>query len=354
MTYLWPPTLRLPARPPKLVYLDLLHWIALSKANKSRPDGDQFKDVLKSCVEAVKQGAAVFPISDAIFMEVAKIGPHRQRRDLREVIELVSRYMVVTSREVVAEHEVEALLDRLVGPRPDPINEMDYLDWGVARAFGKVGGLRVIRGDDGADITEEVRARDPGGPNAFDRKIAWAELELNRRTLEGPTAEEEPELRREGWDPMAAMEVTAQRATQEIEQVQRFNTNRAWRLGHLRDVVMAREVLIEINEMLSRGLTARDTTVEAAFPDPEVARHAFDVMPSFDVSVSLKTAYHRNPAHNWTPNDIYDIDALASTLPYCDIVLTDKQAASTVVQSGLSKRFEAVVLPHLADLPKYL
>jgi len=35
-------------------------------------------------------------------MEVSKIGPYRQRRDLREVIERVSRYTVVTSQEQVA------------------------------------------------------------------------------------------------------------------------------------------------------------------------------------------------------------------------------------------------------------
>jgi hypothetical protein len=99
---------------------------------------------------------------------------------------------------------------------------------------------------------------------------------------------------------------------------------------------------------------ASDMTVQAAFPDPEVARHAFDVMPSFDVSVSLKTAYHRNPAHNWTPNDIHDIDALASTLPYCDIVVTDKEVASHIVQTGLSRRFKTAVLRRLAELPKYL
>lgn len=142
--YVWPETLRLPVRPPKLVYLDLLHWVSLAKANSSHVDGDRFMDVLAACLDARDRGAAVFPISDATYMEVAKIGQHRQRRDLREVIERVSSYRVITSRVVVAQHEVEALLDRMVGPSPDPINAMDYLDWGVARAFGKMGGFRVV------------------------------------------------------------------------------------------------------------------------------------------------------------------------------------------------------------------
>lgn len=76
-----------------------------------------------------------------------------------------------------------------------------------------------------------------------------------------------------------------------------------------------------------RGLAARNVTLEAAFPDPTETVRQFDTMPSFDVSVSLKSAYQRNPLHAWTPNDLIDIDALGSTLLYCDLVLTDKAAA---------------------------
>lgn len=51
--YTWPTKLLVPSRPPKLVYLDLNHWVALSKADASHPGGEPFKAVL------------VFPISDA-------------------------------------------------------------------------------------------------------------------------------------------------------------------------------------------------------------------------------------------------------------------------------------------------
>jgi hypothetical protein len=99
----------------------------------NHPDGEEYKDALTACLTARRARAAVFPISDAIFMEVSKIGQYRQRRDLREVIEQLSRYDVVTSRSVVANHEIEAMLDHVVGPSPNPINSMQYLDWGVAR-----------------------------------------------------------------------------------------------------------------------------------------------------------------------------------------------------------------------------
>jgi hypothetical protein len=104
-TYVWPQTLRRPKPPPKLVYLDLNDWIALAKALAGHRDGQTHKDTLSACTSAVDEGSAVFPISDTIYFEISKIGRYRQRRDLREVIEKVSRYMVVTSRSVISVHE---------------------------------------------------------------------------------------------------------------------------------------------------------------------------------------------------------------------------------------------------------
>lgn len=350
--YVWPKTLRLPPRPPKLIYLDLLHWVSLAKANSGHRHGAGFVDVLGACVRAVEGGVAVFPISDAIYMEVSKIGQHRQRRDLRDVIELVSQYRVITSRVIIANHEVEALLDELVGPSSRPINEMDYLDWGVARAFGMVGGFRIKDSEADEDVTEEAAAKYADGPEAFYRKLAWAELELNRKTLEGPTAEEEPALRADGWNPRAGNEVAAQRAAQEMEQVERFNDDPAWRRDRIRDVIAAREVIIEINRMLYEGLADRRASLDDVLDenDIEKTRRFFNSMPSFDVSVSMKTAYHRNPAHRWKPNHIHDIDALASTIPYCDIVVTDKEAASHLMQTAVASRFQTTVLSRVEDL----
>lgn len=153
VAYVWPRTLRLPARSPKLVYLDLNHWIALAKALSGHPACEGDSEALAACLRALEDRTPVFPISGAIYIEISKIGQYRQRRDLRQVIEQLSRYMVVTSRSVVATHEIEAVLDGIVGPNPHPINTVDYLDWGVARAFGMVGGFRVksISGEDESD-----------------------------------------------------------------------------------------------------------------------------------------------------------------------------------------------------------
>lgn len=347
--YEWPSTLELPERPPKLVYLDLNHWIALSKVIAGHADGVRYIDAFEFCLSLVSDGKAVFPISSATYIEVSKIRQHRQRRFLREAIEILSHYFVVTARSVVSIHEIEAVLDRLIGPSRRPINRMAYLDRGVARAFGKVGGFRV-RGPGGADVTDEIRAGSSDGPQAFDAVLQAAELRLNRKALEGPTPEEEPRLRSVGWNPSAVSEAADRRAAQEIEQTKRFDEYPSWRRGRIRDVVAAREMFLEINEFLYKGISDRGVQLGEVFPDPEDARRAFDAMPSFDVAVTLKTSYHRDPNHHWTVNDMHDIDALGSTIPYCDIVVTDKAAASHVNGSGLADRLGTTVITRLDDL----
>lgn len=351
--YRWPRSLLLPHRPPQLVYLDLNHWISLAKAHSGHPTGQSHRAILDTCVDAVATGRAVFPISDSVIFEITRIGRYRQRRDLQEVIEAVSGYRVITARDVISTHEIAAMLDELVGPNPRPINTMRYLDWGVARAFGMVGGFKV-RDRDGNDVTAEARASHEGGPEAWDRLLMQAELDLQRKLLSGPTQEEEPAMRELGWRPRPAEETDNQRVQQERDQVKVLDADPHWRRGRLRDVVSAREILIEVNESLHRGFRERGADIDQVFDTPETMRRAMDSMPSFDVAVSIKTAYHRDPNHNWTSNDIHDIDALGSAVPYCDIVVTDKAVATTVKQSGVADRLDCTVVSRLTELERLL
>ena len=114
---------RAPRRPPELVYLDLLDWIRLAKAMTGHADGKSATEVLEVCMRV--DCRALFPIADAIYIEVSKIKQHRQRRDIRLAIEALSGYFVVTSRPTIANHEIEAVLDQVIGPSPDPVNTMD-------------------------------------------------------------------------------------------------------------------------------------------------------------------------------------------------------------------------------------
>jgi hypothetical protein len=59
-------------------------------------------------------------------------------------------------------------------------------------------------------------------------------------------------------------------------------------------------------------------------------------MRSTEVSIATKTAWHRNANKKWTPNDIYDIDAMALSVPYCDVVVTEKACQHVLTRLDLT------------------
>ena len=352
---LWPTTLILPARPPRLIYLDLNHWIELSKAHSGHKDGERHRDILRACLEAVSDNRAVFPLSQHIYAEIAKITSYRQRHDLREVIEQVCQYKVVTALSVVATHEIETVLNQVVGPSPVPLNTTDYLDWGVDRAFGRVGDIR-IRSASGEDVTEEFRRNYPQGPTAFDGIILDAQLELNRKAVEGPTPQEEPLLRKQGWKPEVIVQASERSASAEREQAQRLDDDPNWRLGRIRDLITAREAIVEVGDIFAEGFARRGFGAVDQFfaANPDDLRAVYSGMPSFNVAVTLKMSLHRDSNHRWTNNDIFDIRALALTIPYCDVVLTDRSMWSHVTRHKLPERYDTAVISRLTDLPNHM
>ena len=349
----WPSTLHAPSRPPKLVYLDLLHWIGLSKAYTGHPDGEKHRAVLEALINARDSGNALFPISDSTIAEISLIQKRRHREDLCGAIEILSRFFVVTSRSMISIHEIENMFDELAGPRSTPIPSVDYLDWGITRAFGIDSNLRVFD-ESGADVTEGVRVARLSGPDAFDEMIHRAEIDLARGIIIGPPPEEETYMRSLGWLPAHEYDNSGIRARQEHDLQEKFRFDRRWQRGRIRDVVSANEISVELMSHLDDAANSRSVTMSDLFPTTHHARVAFDSMPSFDVAVTLKTEYHRDSNHRWTSNDIHDIDALGSTLPYCDVVVTDKAAASQIRRSGLDIRLNTIVLASIADLPAIL
>lgn len=79
-----------------------------------------------------------------------------------------------------------------------------------------------------------------------------------------------------------------------------------------------------------------------------------DSMPSSRVAISLKTRYHRDGRHQWTPNDIHDIDALAIAVPYCNAVFTDKAARNALAASPELRLFGTFLPRKPGELAEWL
>lgn len=344
----WPRTVKFPSPDVAIVYLDLNHWIRLAQTATGHSEGRAFVQVLDSCRRARETGAAVFVLAATHYFEMLKIKDPAQRRAVADVMEDLTQFATLLSRPIIMRLELNAMLDTL-GYAPIQQAAIDLVGTGVRHAFGRQTGLKIM-GPSG-DETEAVRER--VGHEKFDDIIAKANLMLERGILRGPADDEVDHMRSLGWSPETVMEVAENRAAEERAQSVRLDEEGGrWRRGRLRDVVSARELYIELNASLADVLTERQVSATDVFSDLQAARALMSAMPSTEVAVELKTAWHRNRDKAWTANDICDIDAMSLAVPYCDVVVTEKACHHALQTAGVGTRMNTVLLRDLQALPE--
>jgi hypothetical protein len=344
----WPSALRLPDRPPLLVYLDLNHWIGLAKAATGHSDGARLRPALEQCRAVRTTGQAVFPLSTSHYMELGKIKDPAQRRDVAAVMEDLSGFASLMTRTVVMRLEIEGVLEERFGDADWSYRPLSLIGYGFGPVFGVDGTLRV-RDADGSDVTASLS---PGQR----KRLTEADLLAQRSVLTGPQDDEIAALRSRGWAPESALAVNERRAAQERELAASLDADPRWRRGRLRDVVAARETVIELFDMLGEALRRRDLMTGDTMPDRQAARDLIRSMPTSDVAVALKTQMHRNGqrAARWSANDVFDTDALALAIPYCDVVVTEKHAAHALRLEGMPARYGTELLTDLPSLASRL
>lgn len=343
----WPPTLKPPLTGRPVLYLDLNHWISLAKAAVGHEQGESFKECLETCQSAVDSGRATLVLAAAHYSEILKVGSPRQRRDLADVMESLTRFRTLVSRVTVMKLELAAALDFVLRLTPrDP--EIDLIGHGVCHAFGHSnGGFRIRDRATGEDVTSQFR--EEYGPEKFDAYMANALLELERRPLRGPEMKPQ-KLQTFGYAPHQVLQIAKNRADEERAQTLRLDGRGPWRRERLPGVVSARELLIEFQNMAPTAFQERGVGLEDILTSPEAGVAFMRSMPSTDVSMTLKTAWHRNRDKPWSANDIYDIDAMALAVPYCDVVVTEKACHHALVSTGMDVRMNTVILRDLPSL----
>jgi hypothetical protein len=341
--------LELPANTANIVYLDLNHWISLSQACVGHSQGNPFKDTLEACRKARLKGTAIFVLSGTHYFELLNIKDPAQRQALADIMEELTDFASLVCRAVVMELELAAMLDPFAG-EPSALPRVPLVGRGVGHTMGLRCGLKIM-GPSG-DETERIRAR--RGAKAFDDYVAQASLPFERSVLRGPSDTEVERLRAAGWNPEGVIQVAERRAAEERAQTLRLDAGSPWQRSRLRDVVSVREVDIEFQNILPRALAERKLLLSDVISGGRAARAFVRAMPSTEVSIELKTAWHRNRDKPWTANDIHDIDAMSLTVPYCDVVVTEKACHHALEAARLGERMHTALLRNLADLPNIL
>lgn len=319
-------------RPPvPLVYLDLNHFIYLAKVNiepETAPNG--YPELLAAATTAAQEKRALFPLSGEHLFELTAQKNPKKRKHVADVMEALTGFGYLLGRPEIARLEIEAGIEDVLGETAQ-LPPVPLIGRSFGWAFGMVGGVKIVDAD-GNDASISVR-REMGG-DKYDAFIRFANYTVERAMLDGPTDEQLPALRENGYDPESSRQEQASRLAFELDLSARLANNPKWRRGRLRDVVSAREIAHEwcdaINEVQEQRVRANRPPFDP--PDDDMRRFMAG-MPHTQVAISMKTHYHRNPAHRWMINDIIDIDAMSVAYAYCDVIFTDIAARSALAHS---------------------
>lgn len=334
------------------VYLDQWVWFRLAKADQGQPREASDFAVLAAVRKASEAGVA-FPLSSTHYLETSKITNPAKRAELARTMASVSRCRTLRSARVLLRYQMLYAMHVIFGRpafRPAP---PEALGVGVIWAFtGKPGPLTIR---DSSGLVDPATI--PGMPEFLRKANQLGELLI----LAGPADEDLEELRRRGYRPEATQQVEASRLAWEETYCGLLADDPVSR-AELRVRVMARELCHEHIGLFRELLAEYHISLTRALgydPDrPNISRKKMiefaDLMPSVRIATDLKAELFRNTTTTWTMNAIHDIDALSLAVPYCHVVVPDKEMADLLTRSDAGQRNGTQIVPRLTDLPDLL
>ena len=341
-----------PSRP--CVYLDQWVWIRLARAANEEPREASDLLVLAAVQDAAAQGVA-FPLSTTHRIETSKITSPRQRLDVARTMASISHCRTLRARKVLLRHQMLHAMHLTFGRPVFPPQPPEVLGTGVRWAVYGEPGHGVLRGLDGAVV-------DPATIEGMPEFLRKANQLTEMMLLAGPGDEEIGELREHyGYRPEAMDVVEADRLDWEASYVEILAEHPASK-AELRVRLQARELIHEHQAMFQAllGEYRINLNREVGYnPDqPNVSRRrmvAFaDAVPSLRIAVDLKVELFRGAAKPWSVNAIHDLDALSMAVPYCHVVVPDREMANLLSRSRSAERHRTQIITALPDLPDAL
>jgi hypothetical protein len=288
---------------PTLVYLDLNKWIELAQAEAGHVDGKKYEPALRAAEKLASTGEAIFPLSDAHFMEAAKISDNDRRRKLAKLMVRLSGGWFLASasnllmpelRRAVALQFEKPLTDEAIVP--------------ISRS------LKVALKDPDKLTASDLSKKTPSV--MLEELLATARVDRNFLSR---------------WERFAA----------------EHEAGRELRWGVSREIrkrvycAMLTKGILNRLEAVTResGLDMNDLD---SLP-PQRWVELLERVPFFDVEINLHVERNEHRDRKIAPNDEIDLGFLSRAVPYCHVVVTEKFWTALIHRTKLDVKYRTRV-----------
>lgn len=308
-----------------IIYLDQNKWIELARVYAGKVTSGPIFDVYAQLVGAVEGRKALFPLSATHVLETSKRNDPISRGHLAETQAKLSRGYVYRSRAGRLEVEVRSTLCRLFGIAQPSLPPRWVIAHGFLQAFEPMDAL----------VAPPIEAQRLLRLNAF---IDPADQYINYMR------NQDDERRRQAHVELAA-------AT--LDLVKRIESRRARLTGEsvdLRRRAYAVQLFIEHQDTFIRILNSLGRSFdELAALGEQAVRALVEDVATLNVEaemaarIELKTGSIKS-------NDVFDMQAFYTAIPYSSKVVAEKAAISRAKQSKLDTKYRVTLSESLVDL----
>jgi hypothetical protein len=332
------------------LYLDTKDWISLAKARIGRPDGRSFRPCYDFLLTHTGTGGLRVVLSSASYAEVSRAVPTvRQRTELADVMSEISRFQTIRVLSQLLDAQFDQALHERLGRPAFPIKAEPF-GRGVGFAFkGEAVNLEITL----PPWPGIASAPDfIGGRSVFEELRFRAGEALEYVCLRGPRPEDVPHM--PGYDLTPLQDADKEQVNREVELATMLAADPKLR-SRLDDVVAARELYWTFGPELPRLLTRAAMSLDSFFYNgKDWIRDFLGSIPSIAVGKALKVRSFANASRAWSVNDLRDTEHLMLAVPYCDVVVTDRHAATVLKQAQLDQRLGTTILTDVRQLPDVL
>ena len=313
---------------PKTIFLDQNKWIDLTHAF-DRPDSnpDLFQLGTK-LIESVKSGSIIFPLTVNVLIETYKMGNDENRAKIAEVQAKFSQGLVFRDRNIRLRHEITQFVRKCESLGTITLPTFWWLSRNFIEAF--------------VDLPQAISSFGLE-PDQLDGIQADPKRALYHWVATAPQGERD-----------LAMHMYNSGSDNLIQRIEsRMAKLRNENIHMRRKVYSAVLAIDEGSRILSVAKAIGVDWNGANDIGTQKLKSLMHEVPSYSIEIELASRIEsmNRPIQ---PNDLRDMQAYVSAIPYVDVIIGEKMFVNMALQAGLGKRFGCSISTKILDLEKYI
>jgi hypothetical protein len=320
-----------------IIYLD--QWVYVELLRSYKGYSPEYATTCKRLIESAQNGVNTFPFSIAHLVETSKRAKLSSRKDLMKLIFDLSKFNTIRPWPQIIDLEIRnAILKSL---NCDPYNVSSYV-FGKELAHCIGGKVKIVSKTSGKSITEIPSEIEDG----FYSALTDSDTMVNALCQDGIMEFIEQGIQEEKDLAKELEELRIEKYSHPDKKMRyKINTARFF-ITFIKDKFI--KSVLEFEELDPKEY------IQYIFSSEESRYEFLKSIPTAYVFHILTYAQNQNSSRAIDPNDFWDIAALSIAVPYCDVVVTEREWANILNQKKIGDMYNTKIIHSIDDLSAYI